>query len=291
MRLPDFDYHEPGTLEEACRVMGDLGERARPIAGGTDLLVNMKKGKLSPPNVVSLGKVKELRGISWSDDLLQVGACSTAAFVADSQEIASLFRAVGIAAGSLGSPLIRNLATIGGNLVTARPAADLPPALMACHARVILKSDSGERRVSMDDFFLGPGLTVMKPDEILTRVLIERPPPCSGSSYIKLGKRRALEISIVSVAAFVSLDETRSAIRSSGIVLGAVAPKPLRARSAEELLAGEQPCIPLFREAGEAAARDSMPIDDFRGSADYRRAMVAVLTERALTEAVERAMQ
>lgn len=289
MRLPRFIYHEPETLEEACRLTQELGERATPLAGGTDLLVNMKKGKVCPAHVVSLGKLRELRGLSWSGETLQIGAGNTVASLADSTQIASHFSALGIAAGSLGSPLIRNLATIGGNLVTARPAADLPPPLMACDARVLLKSVSGERRVRLEEFFLGPGLTGMKPDEILTRVSIEKPPPCSGSSYIKLGKRRALEISIVSVAAFVSLEKQSGLIHAARLVLGAVGPTPLRAKSAEALLPGEKPGLALFREAGKAAARESAPIDDFRGSADYRRAMAAVLTERALQEAFDRA--
>ena len=289
MRLPRFTHHAPETLEETCRLLAELGERAKPIAGGTDLLVNMKKGKLSPTHVVSLGRLKGLRALSHSGDLLEIGACKTVASLADSPEILSPFAALAMAAASLGSPLIRNLATIGGNLVTARPAADLPPALTAFGARVLLKSASGERQVRLDEFFLGPGLTVMKPDEILTKVVIEKAPSCSGSSYIKLGRRRALEISIVSVAAFVSLDEPGGALRSAGIVLGAVAPKPLRAESAERTLVGEKPSTELFRKAGEAAARESMPIDDFRGSAEYRRAMVSVLTERALRQAVERA--
>ena len=289
MRLPRFNYHEPTTLEEACQIMGDLKESARPIAGGTDLLVSMKKGQISPDSVVSLGKLKELKDVSWSGDLFRIGACRTVARLSDSSEIAAWFGALATGAGLLGSPLIRNLATIGGNLVTARPAADLPPPLMAYEASVLLKSHSAERRVPLDQFFVGPGLTVMKPDEIMTEVQIERPPARSGSSYIKLGTRKALEISIVSVAAFAALDERNGTLSAARIVLGAVAPTPLRAGAAERLLLGEKPADRLFQAAAKAAATDSLPIDDFRGSASYRRAMVAVLTERALKEAVERA--
>lgn len=287
MRLPDFEYYEPATLEEACQIMAECKESARPIAGGTDLLVNMKRGLVSPRNVVSLGKAQELKETSWDEEEMRIGACRTVARLADSDDIASSFKALSIAASGLGSPLIRNLATVGGNLVTARPAADLPPPFIACGAHVLLKSASGERRLRLDEFFLGPGLTVMRPDEILSHVLIQKPPARSGSSYIKLGVRRALEISIVSVAAFVTLDERSGVIRNARLVMGAVAPKPLRAASAEEILLGEKPGLALFQAAGKAAAGESMPIDDFRGSAEYRRAMVAVLTERALNEAVD----
>jgi carbon-monoxide dehydrogenase medium subunit len=289
MRLPRFEYYEPATLEEACQIMGELKESARPLAGGTDLLVHMKTGLISPANLVYLGKLKELNDISWSGSLLRIGACRTVARLSESNEVASLFGALAEGAGNLGSPLIRNLATIGGNIVTARPAADLPPPLMACGASVLLMSESGERRVPLDRFFRGPGLTVIKPDEVLAEVQIEKPPAGSGSCYIKLGKRRALEIAIVSVAAFVALDGRDGSIVAARIVMGAVAPKPMRADSAEKLLLGEKPTGSLLQAAGKTAAGESIPIDDFRGSASYRRDMVAVLTERAVREAVSRA--
>jgi carbon-monoxide dehydrogenase medium subunit len=239
--------------------------------------------------VVSLGKLEDLKNVSWTGDLCRIGACRKVSRLSDSAEIASVFSALGTAAGLLGSPLIRNLATIGGNLITARPAADLPPPLLAYGASVVLRSTSGERRVPLGEFFLGPGLTVMKPDEILTEVLIERPPAGSGSSYIKLGTRRALEISIVSVAAFAALDEKNGTLRTARVAMGAVAPVPVIAGSAGKLLVGEKPTDELFQAAAKAAAADSVPIDDFRGSASYRRDMAAVLTERAIKEAVERA--
>lgn len=289
MRLPRFTYHEPTTVEEACRIVGDLGQDASPIAGGTDLLVNMKRGWIAPSHVVSLGKLEALKGVSWSRNLCRIGACRTVARLADSAEIGSTFTALGTGAGLLGSPLIRNLATVGGNLVSARPAADLPPPLLVYGASALLRSASGERRVPLEEFFLGPGLTVMKPDEILTEVQVEQPPPGSGSSYLKLGTRRALEISIVSVAAFAALDDKDGTLRTVRVAMGAVAPMPVRASSAEKILTGEKPADTLFRAAARAAADDSVPIDDFRGSASYRRDMVAVLTERALKEAVERA--
>jgi carbon-monoxide dehydrogenase medium subunit len=269
--------------------MGEFRENARPIAGGTDLLVSMKKREIAPAGVVSLGKLEDLKEVSWTGDLCKIGACRKVSRLSDPAEITSLFRALGTAAGLLGSPLIRNLATIGGNLVTARPAADLPPPLLAYGASVVLRSASAERIVPLEEFFLGPGLTVMKPDEILTEVQVWRPPAGSGSSYIKLGTRRALEISIVSVAAFAALDEKDGTLRTARVAMGAVAPTPVVAASAGKLLVGEKPSDKLFQAAAKAAAADSLPINDFRGSASYRRDMVAVLAERALKEAVERA--
>jgi carbon-monoxide dehydrogenase medium subunit len=283
--LPKFQYHEPSSLEEACQIMAELKEKARPLAGGTDLIANMKKGIISPENVVSLGRIGDLTEKSLSNGQLRVGACMTAAEVAQLKEVQDNFNALRMGAESLGSPLIRNLATIGGNLVTARPAADLPPPLMAYGAQVVLKRSSGERTVALDELFQGPGETVIGPDEVLTEIVIKEPPLHSGASYVKLGVRKALEISLVNVAAFISLDGPNGPITTARVVLGAVAPVPMRAPSAEQVLVGEKPGESLFAKAAEAAAMDSRPIDDFRGSAEYRRDMVEVLTRRTLNMA------
>jgi len=291
MVLPKFEYHDPPALDEACQIMAELKEKARPLAGGTDLLVNMRRGTVSPEHVISLGRIEELRGIYPSNGQLRLGACLTAAEIGQSKEVNDLINPLGSGANSLGSPLIRNLATIGGNLVTARPAADLPPPLMAYGASVVLKNSSGKRAVSLDNFFRGPGQTVMEPDELLTEITVETPPPYSGGGYIKLGARKTLITSIVNVAAFLSLDDRDGTITSARVVLGAVAPVPMRAPSSEQVLLGEKPTDALFLRAGEAAAGDSKPIDDFRGSAEYRRAMVEVLTRRALNMALRKAKE
>jgi carbon-monoxide dehydrogenase medium subunit len=285
MLLPKFEYHEPTTLEEACQIMSELGHGAKPLAGGTDLIVNMKKKIVSPGHLVSLSMIDDLKKIDASNGLLKIGACLTAAELAESKEIRETLTALSRGAESLGSPLIRNLATIGGNLISARPAADLPPALIAYGAKVALKNSSGERLVSLEDLFLGPGETLIGPNEILTEIHVDSPPPSAGAAYIKLGVREALEISLVNVAAFISMDRDGS-IQEARIVLGSVAPTPIRATSAEQILTGEKPSETLFSRAGEAASNDSKPIDDFRASAEYKRAMVEVLTQRALNQAL-----
>jgi len=289
MLLPRFQYHEPTSLAEACRMMAELGGGVRPIAGGTDLVVNMRRRTVAPEHVVSLGRIKELCAMDLSERVFTIGACCTVASLAESSAIASRFHALGEGALSLGSPLVRNLATAGGNLVTARPAADLPPPLMAYGASVTLRSSQEQRVVPLDQFFVGPGRTIMKPTEILTSIVFETSPPFSGSSYIKLGTRRALEISIVSVASFLALERPGGRIQFARIVLGSVAPVPMRARDAENMLIGEIPGQPLFVKAGETASGESRPIDDHRGTAGYRRDMVAVLTKKTLQAALERA--
>jgi len=289
MLLPRFQYHEPRSLTEACRMMAELGAAASPIAGGTDLVVNMRRGTLAPEHVVSLGRINELCAMDMTGRTLTLGACCTVASLAESSDIAAGFPALCEGALTLGSPLVRNLATLGGNLVTARPAADLPPPLMAYGGSVTLHSSQEQRVVPLDQFFLGPGRTVMKPAEILGSVAIDIPSAFSGSSYFKLGARRALEISIASVASFLALERPGGKILSARIVLGAVAPLPMRAGGAEKILIGETPSRSLFVKVGETAARESKPIDDHRGSAEYRRDMVSVLTEKTLVAALERA--
>jgi len=289
MLLPRFQYHEPTSLAEACRMMAELGGGVRPIAGGTDLVVNMRRRTVAPEHVVSLGRIKELCAMDLSDRVFTIGACCTVSSLAESSAIASRFHALNEGALSLGSPLVRNLATAGGNLVTARPAADLPPPLMAYGASVTLRSSQEQRVVPLDQFFVGPGRTIMKPTEILTSIVFETCPPFSGSGYIKLGTRRALEIAIVSVASFLALERPGGRIQSARIALGSVAPVPMRARDAENMLIGEIPGQSLFVKAGETAAGESKPIDDHRGTAGYRRDMVAVLTQKALHAALERA--
>lgn len=289
MLLPDFEFYEPSTVSEACEMMGRLREKARPLAGGTDLIVNMKKKLVRPDHVVSLAKIDDLKSIVRENGILKIGACVTAAEIAASDDVEKAFGALAQGARVLGSPLVRNLATIAGNVVSARPAADLPPALMVYGARAVLAKTSGERAVDLNDFFKGPGKTVMEPDEILTKILLEVPKEPCGGSYIKLGVRQTLEISLVNVAAFIALEKQDGPIHEARIVLGSVGPTPIRATSAEELLRGQSPSDALFARAAKAAAGDAKPIDDFRGSAEYRRDMVDVLTKRALTQALDRA--
>lgn len=281
MLLPKFDFHEPKTLNEACQILAAYGVKAKLIAGGTDLMVNMKKKILSPEQVISISRIGELKKLDTSGDSIRIGSCFTVADLSTSDAIQKHLSALGEGAKNLGTPLIRNLATIGGNLGSARPAADLPPALMAYGAQVVLNSLSGERTLSLDKFFLGPGFTAAKPDEILSEIQIPSLPPHSGAGYINIGVRKGQDCNLVNVASFIALD-TDGTIRNARIVMGCVGPIPLRASSAEKMLIGQKPESALFSRAGAAASLDSTPIDDFRGTAAYKRDMVGVLTRRTL---------
>jgi len=289
MLLPRFDYHEPSRVQEACAMLCEFQDKGAVLAGGTDLLVSMKKGKAAPSHVVTLSRIEDLKGIKRDHGSLSIGACVTVADLKESGEVQSDFSGLSEGAGALGSPLIRNLATVGGNIVTARPAADLPPPLIAYGASLILKKENGERVLLLEEFFKSPGQTNIEPGEILCNIVLNEPPPYSGGGYMKLGLRRSLEISIVNVAAFLALDGPSGPIREARIVLGAVAPTPMRSPSAEKVLIGQKPDEDLFGMAGEEAAKDARPIDDFRASAEYRREMVKVLTKKGLKKAYEEA--
>jgi carbon-monoxide dehydrogenase medium subunit len=289
MILPKFEFHEPTSVTEACELMARHRDNARPLAGGTDLLVNMKKKLLRPEQLVSLGRIPELSRLERSNGTLTIGACVTVAEIASSDKIAKAVGALGQSARALGTPLVRNLATIGGNIGSARPAADLPLPLLVYGAELVLTASSGERRMPIAGFFKGPGMTALRADELITAIVLEAPVGYSGAGYLNLGTRRCQDCNVVNAASYLELDEKAESILSARIALGAVGPTPLRALKAEKVLAGEKPGDRLFQRAAEAAAQKCRPILDFRGSAEYRRAMVAVLTRRTLEMALSEA--
>jgi carbon-monoxide dehydrogenase medium subunit len=266
MLLPKFDFHEPGSIDEACEIMATYGAKAKLLAGGTDLMVNMKKKILAPEHLVCLSRISSMGGIEEKLSALRAGA------------------------KALGSPLVRNRATIGGNIGSARPAADLPPSLIAYGATALLESSRGKRELLLGDFFKGPGFTEIDVDEILTEIRVPVPRQGEGAGYINLGVRKAQDCNIVNVASFIALDEKDGFVKKARIVMGSVGPIPLRAATAEALLIGQRPDESLFLKAGEAARQDCTPIDDFRGAASYRKAMVGVLTKRTLEIAHRRAV-
>jgi CO/xanthine dehydrogenase FAD-binding subunit len=289
MLLPKFEFHRPSSLDETCQMLSELGGQAKLLAGGTDLLVAMKKKLVKPQYVVALDHVDELNRVTDGKTVIRIGARATAAGLMKNRHLKAKAEALIQAASTLGSPLIRNRATIGGNLVTARPASDLAPPLMAMNAEVTLRASSRERDVCLDDYFLGPGQCVIEPDEILTEIRIPVQKPGSGGGYQKLGLRRALEIGIVNVAATLSLSDDGKEIKEARVVLGAVAPTPIRSGQAERVLIGGKAEAKTLIRAAQAAVGDSCAIDDFRGTVEYRCLMIEVLTRRALETALEAA--
>ncbi len=290
MLLPRFTYHELRTLEEALHLLSELGGNARVLAGGTDLLVRMKLKIDRPVHVLSIARVPGMDSIIPRDGhAVTIGAGVTASALSRNELLLDRFTPLALAGGRLGAPMIRNRATIGGNLVNARPAADLPPACLVLNASLKLKSSTGERDVPVNDFFRGPGESVIEPHELLVSVTAETPPPWSGGSYIKLGARKTLEISLVNVATFLTLQSPDGPIVDARVALGAVAPTPVRAYAAEEVLIGAMPSESLFQRAGEAGVGTCSPITDHRGTMEYRCMMIEVLVKRSLGQALEQA--
>jgi CO/xanthine dehydrogenase FAD-binding subunit len=288
MRLPKFDYFAPRSLEEALRLLAEKGDGARILAGGTDLLIRMKQGLVKPQAIIALEGIPALKAIRFQPKIgLTIGAMARLVEVASHPAIRKHYPAVAYAAQETANVQVRNLGTVTGNLCNAAPSADNAPTLMALGAEVALAGPAGERRLPLDQFFRGPRLTALAPGEIMTSIFVPYPPAHSGSSYQHLSARGKVDISAVCVGVMAAFDgETCREVR---IVLGAVAPVPLRAVKAEALLKG-QPWTPeLLSRAADQAGEEAKPISDVRASADYRKKMVPVLTRRALAEARKRA--
>ena len=286
MIVPEFEYLSPQSLPEACALLVQYGDSAKVLAGGSDLLVKMKDGLIKPAYLVSLKNLESLKVIRYEIGTgVIIGARATNSEVMTNNILQEKFRSVCEAAHSMAADQIRNVGTIGGNLVNAVPSADLPPILIALDAQARFVGPSRDKTIPLEDFFLGPGKTVLGSGEILVEIIIPDQ-PTTGSNYIKFGLRRAGALAVAGVASSVTVnDGTCQEIR---IVLGAVAPIPLRARQAENVLRGKKISGELIDEAGRVAAAESKPINDIRGSIEYRRNLVNVLTKRSLRAAIEK---
>jgi len=279
-------WSAPTTLAEALGVLAADPE-ARPIAGGTDLVVGDRQGRRPlPASLVAIDRIPELATQRVDGGDLVLGALTTHAWLASSQLVVEGWTALADASAIVGSPATRATGTLGGNLMNASPAAETVGPLIAAGAEAVLVSVSGERRVAVADLATGPGQTLARPDELLTEVRVPNLRG-AGTAYVRLEYRQAMEIAIVGASAAVTVAD--GAIVGSVITLTAVAPTIIRASAAEAALAGRPPDPDVLREAGAAAAAAASPITDVRASADYRRAMVAVVVTRALKAAIGRA--
>lgn len=281
--MRDFDLVQPKSLTAALDVLAQNDPNLRPLAGGTDMLVDIRSGRAAPDVLVSLQDVAELRGIRRENGTLTVGAATTiSAFLTDQDLIRH--DALREAAYLFANPMVRNLATIAGNLTSASPAGDMLPPLLALNAQAELVSASATRLVPLDQLFLAPRKTVKRADELISRLRIPVADANSlvSSSFYKLGLRRADAISIISVAVWLRREE--DTIADVRIALGAVAPRPMRATGAEAVLRGQPFNDTNLQEAARLASRECSPIDDLRASAAYRRRMVQVYVRRMLEQ-------
>ena len=292
MYLQDFTYHKPATLQEACKLL-ESKKNAAAIAGGTDILVEIKKGLRHNDNIVSLSGIKELKILEESGNQLVIGAAVTHNEIKNSKFIKEKFPALTEAASLIGTDQVRNTATVGGNLCTGASCCDMAPVLIASNASVEIVSTNGKRIVALKDFFVFHKETSIGKGEIMTKIIIPLPDKNTGVGFEKFGLREAASISVASASAFVKVED--GVCVDSRIVVGAVAPIPKIIKKASKVLNGAKVTellegSSILKEVGEAAAADSLPLDDIRGSADFRKDIVNVLTQRAVIKATERAI-
>lgn len=290
MYIPEVELHQATTLEEAATLMARHGPDARLLAGGTDLLVDLKTGRVAVQHLVSLNRIDELRGVAKTESGLRIGALTTITELTESTPVRESFTPILDAATQMAARQIRNMATVGGNVSCAVPCADLPPILTAMNAIVLLWSPRGERKVPLAEFYAGPRETHRRDDEVLTAVQVPSAPPGFGAAYARFAQRDGNAIAVAGVAASLLLDES-GIVQESRMVLNAVAPTAKPVPLAEQTLVGSRPEDDVFRAAAAAARDAAEPITDARGSADFRRDLVEVLARRALQGALERAME
>ena len=278
----------PESVADCLAVLGERRGEARLIAGGTDLVPQMKVGVSHPACVVDLSGITELKTLEvGGDGALRVGAAVSARALELASSARTGFRALAESAGLVGSVQVRTLATLGGNVCNAAPSADMAPPLLALDAVAVVAGPNGRRQVPIAEFFKGVRQTVLGPDELLVELVIPAAEAGSGGNYRRHTPRRELDIAIVGVASQVTVKDGRCT--SARIALGAVAPTPLRAEAAEQSLVGQELTPERIEEAARLAVEAARPISDQRGSAEYRRHLVRVLTRRTLTTALERA--
>jgi carbon-monoxide dehydrogenase medium subunit len=279
--MKSFEYYEPSSLGETSALLARLGKDASIIAGGTDLLVELKEDLRTALHVVNIKKIPGLRDFSFDPNSgLRFGSLVTVREIETSPVVIQHYPNLAKAVSLLGSVQVRNRATIVGNLCRASPSADTIPPLIADGASLTVYNADGERSLLLEEFFTGPGKTVLKPGDIVTGIVLPAPQATSGKAYIKHGRRKAMELATVGVA--VSLEHEAGRCSDIRIALGAVAPTVIRAKKTEALLRGRVIDEALLAEAAEIAMQESTPIGNVRASAAYRRNMVGVLTRRAI---------
>lgn len=284
--MQDFVYERPGTIGEAIAAM--RADDARALAGGTDLVPQLREGRRRAAHIVDLKHVPEMMEITaLTDGSVSIGAAATATAVARHAAIAAGYPAVADSAQLIGGLQVQNRASLGGNICNAAPSADGVPALICHGAQALIAGPRGTRETPVETMFAGPGRTTLAPGELLMAIRLPPVPPGAAGAYRRFTPRREMDIAIAGAAAWLRISED-GMIAEARLALASVAPKPIRAPTAERRLLGERPTGALFEEAGRLAAQDARPISDTRGSAGYRRTLVAVLMARALADCSRR---
>ena len=282
------EYLRPKSMDEAISLSQRYREKARYIAGGTDVIVKIKDRQIRPEYLISLKGIPALDQITYQGAELRIGALATHRALELSAVLRKHFPILTDAVGNIGSVQIRNVATLGGNIVNAVPSADGATPLIALEAGIRLAGPKGERTMPLEDFFTGPGKTVLQQGEILREFIVPRLPPRTGGAYCKHMRRAAMELPILGVSVLLSLAEDMQTCVEARIGLGVMAPTPMRAKKAEAILKGKKLTDDILEKAGKVAASESKPRDTARGEAWYRREMVEVLIPRLAKIAIDR---
>lgn len=277
MRIRPFEYHTANTLEDALVFMGQHGPETKILAGGTDLVLLMKKKKAMPQQVFSLLNLKELDFVRAEGRTVRIGSLTRHADLAKHGLLKDDFSILCQASALIGSWQIRNVGTLGGNLCNASPSADSAPPLLALDARIVIAQAGQEKEIALSDFFTGPGTTVLEPHQILKEIVLVRPQSGCAGCYHKLRRRKAVDLSLASVAFQAEADTDGRTLARVAIGMGGVAPTPIRAPEAETVLIGHtyEDALKKIDDCVAAAVAATRPIDDIRASAAYRRSVVA----------------
>lgn len=280
--MKPFTYLSPESLEQAFEMYGRHGDSAKYMGGGTDVIVKLKDGWMSPEVIISLKKIKQLSMLNMDETTgeLVIGAMVTHSMLEKSEMITKNYPIIHDAVSKIGSVQIRNVGTIGGNLVNAVPSADGAIPMIALDGTAVIQGPDGKRKLMVKDLFLEPHKTVLKPGEILTKIII---PPCSpntGSAYIKFGRRAAMELPLIGIGVLISLDDSKKTCTKARICLGVAGPVPMRTYEAEKILKGRQITKELLTQAGEKACEESKVRDSVRGKAWHRKEMIKVQVRR-----------
>ena len=280
-----FNYLEPTTIEEAISILNKYDGKAKALAGGTDLLVQIRNKAIEPEYVADIGYIPGLDYIDYDEKQgLRIGALTTIRAIEKSDKLHRNYPGISQSAGLLGSVAIRNVATIGGNLGNAVPSADMAPSLIGLSAKAKIIGPGGERVVPLEDFFTGSCCTVCTAGGLLVEIQVPVPPLGTKGVYLKYS-RSAIDLAVVGVAVIATIDPDE-VCRDIKIVLGAVAPTPMRARKSEAIIRGKKIEPALIEEASQEASNEAQPITDVRASAEHRREIVKVLTRRAMGQIV-----
>jgi CO/xanthine dehydrogenase FAD-binding subunit len=283
--IPPFDYKTPNTIEEAIELLWQAGGKAKIIAGGTDLVIGLRNGDLSPQFIIDITRIEELRKIVEKNGAVSIGAAVTHSEIAFSSLVKKYGKVLSDAASEIGSPQIRNIGTIGGNIINASPAADTIPPLMVLNAMGRVVSKEGEREVPLDQLFKGPYKTNLKPIELLVQITFQKLPPETKSSFVRLARRDAMAIARMNVAIILQIGKNR--IEDVRIAVGSVTPTPQRMSEAETFLKGKSPDEESLQKASLKVSEAMIRQSGIRTSTAYKRPVVEALFVRAMRKALE----